>query len=165
MSTSNPFASGQSVTLEENKIITITKRTVRFGTSVYQTDNIAGFSEGNVNIGTFPWLLIIIFVAIGLIAFSFSKFTGWIFLLAGIGGVAWNFLKPKHYGFLLTLNSSDRKLFVTKDRAGLEKVIKVVYEFIETGKDATYQIKIENSEVKGNFIQGNTGGNVSYDSD
>lgn len=162
MSTSNPFGSGQSVTLEENKTITITKRTVRFGTTVYQTENIAGFSEGNVNLGTFPWLLIIIFIAVGLIVFSFSKATGWFFLLVGIGGTIWNLVKPKHYGFLLTLNSGDKKLFVTKDREGLDKVIKVIYDFIETEKEATYQIKIENSKIKGNFIQGNTGGDVSY---
>ena len=77
----------------------------------------------------------------------------------------WNFAKPKHYGLLLTLNSGDKKLFITSDVEGLKRVIEVIYEFIESQKEAIYQMSINNSKVSGNFIQGSAGGNVSYDSD
>jgi uncharacterized protein YpmS len=80
---------------------------------------------------------------------------GWLIVLVGIAGGAWNVFKPKHYGLLLTLNSGDKKLFITTDQTGLKQVISVIYEFIETEKDSTYQISINNSQVKGNFIQGN----------
>ncbi|MDB9526541.1 DUF6232 family protein [Oscillatoria sp. CS-180] len=154
MAASSPFGS-QDITLEKNKVITVTKRTVRFSRNVYQTHNIAGFGEGEVDIGTISWGLIIVAFIFGLILNSFNIEVGWLLVLAGIAGGVWNFFKPKHYGFLLTLNSGDKKLFVTTDQAGLKQVISVVYEFIETEKDATYQISINNSQVKGNFIQGN----------
>lgn len=153
MATSSPFGS-QDITLEKNKVITVTKRTVRFARNVYQTHNIAGFGEGEVEIGAIPWGLIIVVFILGLILNSFNLGVGWLLVLGGIAGGVWNFAKPKHYGLLLTLNSGDKKLFVTTDQTGLKQVISVIYEFIETEKDATYQISINNSQVKGNFIQG-----------
>jgi hypothetical protein len=154
MAASSPFGS-QDITLEKNKVITVTKRTVRFARNVYQTHNIAGFGEVEIDIGTVPWALIVVVFILGLILDSFDLGVGRLLVLAGIAGGVWNFAKPKHYGLLITLNSGDKKLFVTTDKAGLKQVISVVYEFIETEKDATYQISINNSQVKGNFIQGN----------
>lgn len=153
MAMSSPFGS-QDITLETNKVITVTKRTVRFARNVYQTHNIAGFGEGEVAIGAIPWGLIIVIFILGLILNSSDLGVGWLLVLAGIAGGVWNFAKPKHYGLLLTLNSGDKNLFVTTDQTGLKQVISVIYEFIETEKDATYQISISNSQVKGNFIQG-----------
>lgn len=162
MAMSSPFGS-QDITLEKNKVITVTKRTVRFAKNVYQTHNIAGFGEGEVEIGAIPWIFIIVVFTLGLILISFNLRLGWLLLLAGIAGGVWNFAKPKHYGFLLTLNSGDKKLFVTTDQAGLKQVISVIYEFIETERDTTYQISINNSQVKGNFIQGSAG-DISFES-
>lgn len=162
MAASNPFGS-QDITLENNQVITVTQRTVRFDKNVYQTHNIAGFGEGEVELGKIPWGLIIISVILGWVLNSFNLGVGWLLLLSGIAGGIWNFVKPKHYGLLLTLNSGDKKLFVTTDKNGLQKGISVIYEFIETEKEATYQISIRNSQVQGNFIQGKAG-DVSYDS-
>jgi hypothetical protein len=159
------FGSDQSVTLEKNKVILITKRTVRFARNVYQTHNISGFSEGEVDIGTFPWIIIIIVFLIGLIVGAFNGGLSWFLILLAVAGAVWNFAKPKHYGLLLTLNSGDRKLFTTTDKPGLEKVISVIYAFIETDKDATYEISVTNNNVTGNFVQGNVGGDVRFDSD
>lgn len=165
MATANLLGSNQSITLEWNQSITITKRTVRFSRNVYQTHKIAGFGEGKVDIGTIPWMIIIIVFLVALILAAFNNGVGLLFILAGIGGGAWNFIKPKHYGFLLTLNSGDKKLFVTTDQEGLKRVIEVIYDLIETEEEATYQIFVNNSKVNGNFIQGYAGGNVSYRSD
>lgn len=85
--------------------------------------------------------------------------------MASIAGSVWNFVKPKYYGLLLTINSGDKILFTTTDKSGLKKVISVIYDFIETERDATYQISINSSTVSGNFVQGNVGGNVSFDYD
>jgi uncharacterized protein YpmS len=79
----------------------------------------------------------------------------------GIACGGWNVERPKHYGFLLTLNSGDKKLFTTTDKEGLKRVIEVIYDLIETENEATYQISVNNSKVDGNFIQGYVGGNVS----
>jgi Family of unknown function (DUF6232) len=159
------FGSNQSVTLEKNKVILITKRTVRFTRNVYQTHNIAGFSEGEVDIGTIPWIIIIIVLLIGLTVSAFNGGLGWFLNLLAIASAVWNFVKPKHYGLLLTLNSGDRKLFTTTDKPGLKKVVSVIYDFIETEKDATYEISVTNNSVTGNFVQGNVGGDVRFNSD
>jgi hypothetical protein len=165
MATANLLGRNQSITLERNKVITLTKRTVRFSKNVYQTHNIAGFGEGEVDIGTIPWIIIIVVFIVGLIFFRFNLEKGLLVTFIGIFGALWNCTKPKHYGFLLTLNSGDKKLFVTADQEGLKRVIEVIYDFIETEKEATYQISVNNSKVNGNFIQGYAGGDVSYRSD
>jgi hypothetical protein len=91
-------------------------------------------------------------------------FFSFVFTISAIAGAVWNFIKPKHYGFLLSLNSGDKKLFTTSDVDGLKQVISVIYDFIETEQDSTYQITVNNSKIRGNFIQGAVGGNVVYDS-
>ena len=164
MLTENSLGSNQSITLERNKVITLTKRTVRFSKNVYQTHNIAGFGEGEVDIGRIP-LVIIIGILIGSpVVGQVNSILGWLFIFAAIGCVVWNFLKPKHYGFLLTLNSGDKKLFTTTDKEGLKRVVEVIYELIEAEKEVTYQISVNNSHVNGNFIQGYAEGDVSYHS-
>ncbi len=165
MVTANPLGSNQSITLERNKVITITKRTVRFSRNVYQTHNIAEFGEGEVDIGTIPWLIIIAVLIVALIVGVFNSGIGVLLSVIWIGCAIWNFIKPKHYGFLITLNSGDKKLFTTTDKENLKRVIDVIYGLIETEKEKTYQITVKDSNVNGNFIQGDAGGNVSYRSD
>jgi hypothetical protein len=165
MATPNPLASNQNITLERNKVITITKKTVRFSHNVYQTHNITGFSEGEVEIGTIPWVIIVALLLIGSIAGLGNSGIGLALSFAAIGGAIWNFTKPKHYGLLLTLNSGDKKLFTTTDKPNLKLAIGAIYEFIEKEKDAIYQISINNGQVKGNWIQGDVGGNALFGSD
>jgi hypothetical protein len=153
MASSSIFGN-QSTTLEKNTKIFVTKKTVRFGKNVYQTHNIAGFSEGEVDIGQIPWVLVLLLLLFSLIVNSFNGGIGALLLLAGLAGGIWNLVKPKHYGFLLTLNSGDKKLFVTPDKDGLKKVIIDIYDFIEKEKDATYEISIINSTITGNFVLG-----------
>lgn len=164
MATANLLGSNQSVTLEQNKVITITKRTVRFSRNVYQTHNIAEFGEGEVDIGTIPWIIIIGVFIIGLIIVNFNPKVGLLVIIVSSIGAIWNVHKPKYYGFLLTLNSGDKKLFTTTDKENLKRVIEVIYDLIETEKEATYQISVNNSKVNGNFIQGYAEGDVSYHS-
>lgn len=160
----NPLANGtQNIALERNKVITITPRTVRSGLEVYQTHNISSFGEGEVDIGKVPWVVIILFFIIGSISNSINQGYGILFLLLSIAGIVWNFVKPKHYGFLIALNSGDKKLFITTDKPGIKQVASQIYDIIEAEKEATYQVSINNSQIKGNFIQGYAG-NVSYDS-
>jgi hypothetical protein len=102
---------------------------------------------------------------IGLIAVGANGGLGSLLILLAIAGAVWNFVKPKHYGLLLTLNSGDKKLFITTDKAGLKKVISAIYDFIETEKDATYEVSFTNNNVTGNFVQGNVGGDVRFNSD
>ncbi len=155
MATPNPLGSNQSITLEKNRVITITKRTVRFSDDVYQTHNITGFSEGEVEIGTIPWGIIVILLLVGSIVGLGNSGIGLALSSAAIGGAIWNFAKPKHYGLLLTFNSGHQTLFVTTDKINLKKTIRTIYELIEKGEDKTYELSINNSTVSGHFIMGN----------
>ncbi|MEG4288143.1 DUF6232 family protein [Microcoleus sp. C2C3] len=154
MATSNPLASNQNITLERNKVITITKRTVRFSNDVYQTHNITGFSEGEVEIGTIPWGIIVALLLMGSIAGLANSGIGLALSLAAIGGAVWNFVKPKHYGLLLTFNSGHQTLFVTNDKPHLKEKINTIYELIEKAENKTYELSILNSTVSGQFIMG-----------
>ncbi len=156
MSVSTPFSNGQNITLQKDKVITITNRTVRSGLEVYQTHNITGFGEGEVEIGSIPWFALIVLIIVGLIMSPFNSSVGTLMIMAAIAGGIWNFVKPKHYGFLMTLNSGDRKLFITTDKSGLRQVVSTIYEIIETNQEATYQISVSNSNIQGNFIQGSS---------
>ena len=154
MATSNPLASNQNITLERNKVITITKRTVRFSNDVYQTHNITGFSEGEVEIGTIPWGIIVALLLMGSIAGLANSGIGFALSLAAIGGAVWNLVKPKHYGLLLTFNSGHQTLFVTNDKPHLKEKINTIYELIEKAENKTYELSILNSTVSGQFIMG-----------
>lgn len=156
----NGFA-GKRIDLEQGKqSILLTKRTVRFKKTVYLTRNITSFSDGEVEIGSIPWLVIVAVVVLSpLIGLVNGAISGLLLMLA-VGGVVWNFAKPKHYGLLLTLNSGGERLFVTSDRRGLSQVVDKISEIIENDKDISYEISISDSQITGNLIQGDTSGNV-----
>ena len=86
MATPNPLGSNQNITLENNKVITLTKRTIRFSKNVYQTHNITGFSEGEVDMGTIPWSIIVSVFFASLIAGIGNSALGGLLVLAAIGG-------------------------------------------------------------------------------
>jgi len=172
---SNLLKNKHNITLyKNNKLIVVTKKTIRFSTNVYQTSNIASFGEGEVDIGTIPWIFVISFLIIGLnihlYAISYAigstaEYTGTFLLSLGGIGTFWNWFKPQYYGLFLTLNSGDKTLFVINDKIGLKKVILDIYEFIEAEKNEVYEISIKNSQVSGNFVQGNIGGSTSFNAD
>jgi len=169
----------ENVRLESKGVITVTRKTVRFSRTVYQTHNISEISEGYVSIGLVPWGLLVMVSITGLVIGILGLFIyqadqnsiGSLVMLVGYGlvalgsaGFVWNLVDPKYYGLLITLNSGDKRLFVTQDMKGLKQVILTIYEFIETDSGAVYQISIKNSQVSGNFIQGSAQ-NVSFNTD
>ena len=156
----------QGITFINNKIITITKRTIRFSHNVYLFHNIEGFSEEVVDIGTIPFWIITIVFMIAVIISSSNLTLGWALTILPISGMIWNFSKPRHYGLLLTLNSGNKFLFVTTDKSGTKNVISVIYDFFETEteEDLAIQISISNSYVSvNNIYRGFVGGNIFGD--
>lgn len=144
----------QGITLVKNKVITMTKRTIRFSHNVYLFHNLEGFSEEEVEIATIPFWIITTLFMIGVIISSYNLTSGWILTMFSISGMIWNFSKPKYYGLLLTLNSGNKFLFITSDKTGTKNVISVIYEFFETEKeeDLAIQISISNSTISINSI-------------
>lgn len=172
-----------NVTIERETIISATKKTFRFGKNVYQTHNITGFTEGDLDgkiripkiIIFFIFLLGLIVIVLGPIFLKnrFIDFSdvakqtikvGIYLILLGFFANLINFLNPKEYGLLVTFNSGDRTLFITRDRKSLKTVIANLCKIIESEEEdkLNYQISINNSVVKGNLVQGEVGENVSF---
>lgn len=93
---------------------------------------------------------------------------GIILVLVAIGGFYANTSQPKKYGLKLYLNSgSPSPVFITSDMPGLEKVVSVLYEFMESNAEGTYVIHAQDRSIRiegnvgGNFIGGDSQGNVS----
>ena len=160
----NPLDNRKNITVEQGKRdVLVTKRTVRFGPNVYQTSNITSFSEGEIEIAGVPWLLLIILMVVGLIVLGAgtNNSVGQILAVASIAGAFWNFFKPKQYGLLFTTNAGDKVLFSSYDKTGVRETVSALSKFIESEKDATYRISINNSQVKGTFVQGDVGGSLT----
>jgi hypothetical protein len=167
MTITDKVTGSQGITLVRNKIITVTKRTIRFSHNVYLFHNIEGFSEEAVDITTIPFWIIITLFMIGVIISSSNLTLGWALTMLAIAGMIWNFCKPKYYGLLLTFNSGNKFLFITSDKTGTKNVISVIYEFFETEteEDLAIQIFISNSAISikniyGGFVGGNVFGDV-----
>lgn len=166
MTIKDKVTGSQGITFANNKVITITKRTIRFSHNVYLFHNIEGFSEGAVDIATIPFSIITILFIIGVIISSYNLTVGWILIILAMLGTMWDLVKPKYYGLLLTFNSGNKLLFVTSDISGIRNVISVIYDFFETEtkEDLAVEISISNSRISINSIYGGSvGGNVFGD--
>lgn len=156
----------QGITLVRNQVITVSKRTIRFSHNVYLFHNIEGFSEKEVDIVTIPYWIITTLFMIGVIISSSNITLGLLLTSCAILGLSWNFMKPKHYGLLLTFSSGNKILFTTTDTSGIKNVISVIYDFFETEtkKQLMIQISISNSQVSvTNIYDSYIGGNVFGD--
>jgi Family of unknown function (DUF6232) len=115
--------------VEHPKLIEFSKRTVRFGDSIYQLRNVTGFEVGEI-----PKQKLQILLVLGLIV-------GGVLLLAvGIGLVllgiaAWilisHFGQTQKYGFILELNSGGTTSFVSSDRKFLGEIVSALYRLME----------------------------------
>jgi len=115
--------------VENPKFIEFSKRTVRFGDSIYQLRNVTGFEVGEI-----PKQKLQILLLLGLVV-------GGILLLAvGVGIVllgiaAWmlifHFRQTQKYGFILELNSGGTTSFVSSDRRFLGDIASALYQLME----------------------------------
>ena len=86
-------SSNQSV--EHNRVLTLTKKTLRSSSSVYQLCNISSFAEGTIDMGTIPWIIVGAVFLIGLVIGIFSEGLGVFVILIAVAAAVWNFKKPK----------------------------------------------------------------------
>ncbi len=159
----------QGVTLAKNKVITITKRTIRFSQNVYLFHTLEGFSEEEIDIRIIPFWMITILFMIGVIISSYKLTLGWLLIMLAMGGIVVDLSQPKNYGLLLAFSSGNKILFITNDKAGIKNVISVMYDFFETEtkKDFIIEISITGSSTNitlntyHNFSGGNVFGSIS----
>lgn len=156
MSLGNLFSGKDKETIVKDKLIEITKRTVRFGASVFQWENVTGFRLAKVRKKiVFPIWIITNSLLLGLLLLlifavtSFQSIQTWgvIFCLVAAVGIVINAMQPKRHGLELSLNSSERLMFVTEDLKGVQRIVARLYEFMESERDATYKINIDQSQA------------------
>jgi len=170
MASNNPFQGSSNITVEKDKVIRITKRTVTFGNSVYQTRNISGFGDGEIKLGSilpFPILLAGFLIGLILANFPGTKLIGFILLIGSIGILVYQVSREKQYGLLLTLNSGDKYLFTTTDKKGLGNVVGTLCEFIEKDAEGVYTVTVHDNSINvqgsvtGTVVTGKNPGNIS----
>jgi hypothetical protein len=147
-----------------NATIEITKRTVKFGSDVYQFRNVTGFGISPVKTANLvPLQFILVMFVLGLLLANVPDFRMWgiILVLLAIAGFIANNSQPKSYGLKLYLNSgSPSPVFITTDMQGLGEVVSDLYKIMETNEERTYRINIVEGNVEGNFIGGDALGDV-----
>ncbi len=150
-----------NVAYQRGQELKITKRTVSFRNNVYQFKNITGFSESEIQKEiSVPWGYIFIGFIISIISIGPARATGFgIFgFIVCIICIFINISKKDEYGLVLTLNSGDKHMFITRDYAKLSEVIQQLYIFMESDQDDTYVYTINDNSIQ---IQGDVTGVVA----
>lgn len=57
-------------------------------------------------------------------------------------------LIPKRQGLILSLNSGESTIFVSRDIKGIRKVVAILYEFMESDKEGSYIVNIDQRHAK-----------------
>jgi hypothetical protein len=148
MNLKNILKEDKNTTIEKATLIEITKKTVRFGNYVYQFRNVAGFGVAeirkNIPIGT-----VLVLFALGLILANIPNLRMWgiLMVLVALGILITEVLTPKRYGFKLSINSGENKIFITSDIEGIKKIVLTLYEFMENNEEGTYVVNIDQSQA------------------
>jgi Family of unknown function (DUF6232) len=131
--------------VDTKTLIEVTKKTVRFGSDVFQFRNVAGFGTAQIqNQNIVPILVIVGFLLFGLTLLNFGNSGwGWLLILAAIGGIVANFSQPERWGLKLYINSGDRIIFITKDIEGVKDIVTKLYEFMESESEDSYIVNID----------------------
>jgi hypothetical protein len=136
--------------------ILITKKTVSFGNYVYQFRNVTGFGLfisktslfENIIVGTLVFLFFGgLFLAGGTFS-SLLKTVGWIMFGFSSLFIILICLKPRPQGMILYLNSGDSMIFESDDLNGIKRVVSILYYFMESDREGSYIVNIDQSPAK-----------------
>ncbi len=143
MATDNLFNKSADEIIKGSNIISITKRTVRFGSDVYQFKNVTGFGlfiESSTRIPKIILNLATLFTAISLIGGMTAQTSG--VLVVGLFSLILTIVlysinnnPAKIYGLKLYLPANESKIFISQDDQGIRNIIANLYEFMETEDD------------------------------
>lgn len=141
-------------TRETAQLIEITNNTVKFGSSVYQFRNVTGFRVGKIPKNKFPFQLVMILTIGGTL--TVALVIGWFLLLLALFLVFRHFTQTQYYGLSLFLNSGQERFFVSSDRKFLNKIVSILYDFMENNRDEAVYIDMSNRSVQvGGDFHGN----------
>jgi hypothetical protein len=115
--------------IENPKFIEFSKRTVRFGDSIYQLRNVTGFEVGKI-----PKEKLQIVLVLGLIiggVLSLAMGIGIVLLGIALWMLVSHFGQTQKYGFMLELNSGSITSFISSDREFLGEIVSALYKLME----------------------------------
>ncbi|MGL4503123.1 MAG: DUF6232 family protein [Planktothrix sp.] len=158
MAPDNFFKNSADEIIKGINTITITRKTVRFGSDVYQMKNITGFGMIVIKTLPIPWIIVIGFALISFIVFTVGSLVDypqgfWLgagLLLMTVFMIWVNQESNRTYGLKLYLPSSGNKIFLSNDGTGIQKIVSVLYEFMETENqdNSVVTIAIDQSQAK-----------------
>ena len=120
--------------IKGSNTISITKRTVRFGSDVYQFKNVTGFGLFVRDNRLAAIIAILLFGSLSFFFLSYGNSKEIGVNCAIIMAICLLFLTEElgvTYGLKLYLPSTESKIFISKDAKGIKNIIATLYEFME----------------------------------
>ncbi len=142
---------------ESAKLITISKNSVKFGSSVYQFKNITGFKVGEIPKTRLSWSTVIGLIIVGLVIINFNKLVGIGLLALAIFLLYKHFTQIQYYGLIIYFNSGQSHIFTSKDKSFLMDIVNPLYDLMETSQEGTIHIDMSNRSVN---VEGDLQGNA-----
>jgi hypothetical protein len=146
--------------------IEITKKTVKFGSSVYQLKNVTGFTVKKIPRKGFPLIgTLVLILGTGAITRSSLYYFGPVYAgllvltLSMALMIAFALIRQRvRHGLSLSLNSGEEIFFVSNDENFLMTIVNRLYDFMEKEQDGVVNINMNNRSVT---ITGNSHGTIN----
>lgn len=115
--------------IENPKFIEFSRRTVRFGDSIYQLRNITGFQVGEIPKQKLSWLVVLGLIVVGFLLLAVV--VGIVLIGIAVWMLISHFSQVQKYGFMLELNSGGKTYFVSSDKRFLGEIVSQLYKLME----------------------------------
>lgn len=146
-------AFSQDKIIEKSSSIKINKKTVSFGSEVYQFHNVTGFGLSKVpHKRNYTLIALACFsLLFGLLTFNLysPKYRGVLIIIFSsfllLGETFFSIYST--YVFKIYLNSGNCISFATRDRAGIKKVVSKLYDFMQNEKENSYEITVNHNSI------------------
>jgi hypothetical protein len=138
MSIPNLLETDNKRTFESAKSIEITKNTLKFGSSVYQFQNVTGFRVGDIPKDKFPVLPVLVLTSVGTLTIALGF--GIVLIIIALVMTIGFFMQTQYYGLSIYLNSGRELFFKSENRNFLMKIVSDMYQFMESQADGSVVI-------------------------
>lgn len=140
----SPIAASSAMFDSANQI-EITRKVVRFGSSIFQLKNMTGLEVGQFDRQPFSWLMFWSLIIAG--AASLIFFIGVFFIALAFYLLVKHRQAPKSYGLEIEFSSGQRRIFKSHDREFLCQILDVFYQLMSTPSEAHIYIDMDLQSV------------------
>ena len=132
---------------ETAAVIEITKNTIKFGSSVYQSRNLTGVTVSSTPKQKFLLYLGLILIVTGFLSFALAAVLGCFLLALAIFLLFAHFNQSQLHGLRFFLNSGQEILFLNNNKSFMIEIVEDIYRFIETENDLAMVIDQSTSTI------------------